>query len=696
MAETIPRPLSLFSVLEEIQCSDYLSLFQENGITDLEDFKFLDKTILKEIGVKAIGDRLLILNKATELKDVSTAEKIAHLTKKIKDLSVTSIQAVNEELVTDKNTVIFILNDGIAKKVNVSGCFNADSIKAKLIKRLTNKNTNPKDYDVFLVDYAKNTLNLLYDVELVTISHSSDRIEKNRLLFVPKDETPTDAAVATSQKIYLKTLSMSYYPGANSANSGNKNGHPGSDGKPLGASQSQYTGKAPKLEHKSSHQFRKVFDQRPAGELISSNLQEYFPDTDMKKLKTTVRNSVRQSYRLSVYGNARGNKRAFANNVGGVILNNTEAVDKALMEDVSDTASVYSRQSMCASLTGDDDLEGYDDLSSIASLSNNVHAPKNWLKGAKIGSGSYGNVYIGMNSETGELMAVKQVEFPKVVIDEAALAATNALGQKPANSGEDHAESNDAAENGNKNNNNNNNNNNKLAVAKSSTNHKMIEALKHEMDLLKDLHHENIVQYYGSSEENSSLNIFLEYVPGGSVSSMLSNYGPFEESLIKNFVRQILVGVSYLHRKNIIHRDIKGANILIDMKGTVKITDFGISRKLSPISRHTLNKRASLQGSVYWMAPEVVKQVTITSKADIWSVGCVIIEMYTGKHPFPEFSQMQALFKIGTNVIPDIPSWAGKDAKSFLMKTFALDFRKRPNSIQLLSHSWIDASKLQF
>ncbi|KAL6939596.1 ATP binding [Hanseniaspora osmophila] len=216
------------------------------------------------------------------------------------------------------------------------------------------------------------------------------------------------------------------------------------------------------------------------------------------------------------------------------------------------------------------------------------------------------------------------------------------------------------------------------------------------MDLLKDLHHENIVQYYGSSEENSSLNIFLEYVPGGSVSSMLSNYGPFEESLIKNFVRQILVGVSYLHRKNIIHRDIKGANILIDMKGTVKITDFGISKKLSPISRHTLNKRASLQGSVYWMAPEVVKQVTITSKADIWSVGCVIIEMYTGKHPFPEFSQMQALFKIGTNVIPDIPSWAGKDAKSFLMKTFALDFRKRPNSIQLLSHSWIDASKLQF
>mgnify|MGYP002477128135 FL=1 len=96
-------------------------------------------------------------------------------------------------------------------------------------------------------------------------------------------------------------------------------------------------------------------------------------------------------------------------------------------------------------------------------------------------------------------------------------------------------------------------------------------------------------------------------MPGGSVSSMLNSYGPFEESLIINFTRQILIGVVYLHRKNIIHRDIKGANILIDIKGCVKITDFGISKKLSPLNKQQ-NKRASLQGSVYWMAPEVVKQ----------------------------------------------------------------------------------------
>lgn len=233
----------------------------------------------------------------------------------------------------------------------------------------------------------------------------------------------------------------------------------------------------------------------------------------------------------------------------------------------------------------------------------------------------------------------------------------------------------------------------------------MVESLQHEMVLLKELHHENIVTYYGSSEEGGNLNIFLEYVPGGSVSSMLNNYGPFEESLIINFTRQILIGVAYLHKKNIIHRDIKGANILIDIRGCVKITDFGISKKLSPLNsgnddnhnddgKDKQNKRASLQGSVYWMAPEVVKQTATTEKVDIWSTGCVVIEMFTGRHPYPDFSQMQAIFKIGTNKSPEIPSWASKEAKNFLRQTFELDYQRRPSAIELLQHSWLDTHLL--
>lgn len=83
-----------------------------------------------------------------------------------------------------------------------------------------------------------------------------------------------------------------------------------------------------------------------------------------------------------------------------------------------------------------------------------------------------------------------------------------------------------------------------------------------------------------SSSDGNHLNIFLEYVPGGSVAALLNNYGAFEEALVRNFVRQILTGLNYLHEREIIHRDIKGANILVDNKGGIKISDFGISKKV--------------------------------------------------------------------------------------------------------------------
>ncbi|GME88184.1 unnamed protein product [Ambrosiozyma monospora] len=235
----------------------------------------------------------------------------------------------------------------------------------------------------------------------------------------------------------------------------------------------------------------------------------------------------------------------------------------------------------------------------------------------------------------------------------------------------------------------------------------MIDALKLEMSLLKELNHENIVRYLGSSSDAQRLYIFLEYIPGGSVSSMLNTYGPFEEPLVRNFITQVLIGLRYLHGEGIIHRDIKGANILIDINGTVKISDFGISKKIpdevkddsSPntpkslteeqAATSTKKKRASLQGSVYWMAPEVVKQIAYTDRADIWSVGCLIVEMYSGKHPYPGFSQMQAIFRIGTLTLPDIPNNATDTAKEFLALTFETDYTKRASAVELLKHPFI-------
>ncbi|KAK1236529.1 ATP binding [Marasmius sp. AFHP31] len=269
-----------------------------------------------------------------------------------------------------------------------------------------------------------------------------------------------------------------------------------------------------------------------------------------------------------------------------------------------------------------------------------------WIKGALIGSGSFGQVFLGMDAATGTLMAVKQVELP---------TGSSA------------------------------NNERKMS---------MLSALEHEIELLQEMQHDNIVQYLYSSLEDDCLNIFLEYVPGGSVTALLRNYGAFEETLVKNFVRQILQGLSYLHERGIIHRDIKGANILVDNKGGVKISDFGISKKVD-MQALTGNRahRPSLQGSVFWMAPEVVKQTTHTEKADIWSVGCLVVEMLTGEHPWAQLSQMQAIFKIGSSAKPTIPSDISAEAQDFLNRTFDLDHTARPSAAELLQHPFVFTKK---
>lgn len=144
----------------------------------------------------------------------------------------------------------------------------------------------------------------------------------------------------------------------------------------------------------------------------------------------------------------------------------------------------------------------------------------------------------------------------------------------------------------------------------------------------------------------------MEYVPGGSVTTLLKNYGAFEEALVRNFVRQILQGLNYLHERDIIHRDIKGGNILVDNKGGIKISDFGISKKVEDTMLTGARvHRPSLQGSVFWMAPEVVKQTAYTIKADVWSLGCLIVEMLTGEHPWAHLTQMQAIFKVKTDLV---------------------------------------------
>ncbi|KAG5417199.1 STE11 [Candida metapsilosis] len=901
--------------LTQSNCQHLLQKFIDNGITtDL--LPELDSYSLKEIGVNKLGDRLrleIAINalKVDHLKnyiDVSELYKRLNLelvattpstANEMYNLSSANLSGSNSETTLpqlgnlssnnlsnqqlplssqlrsqsqlqlqsqqpstpnkdSKKTITFILQDGSVKRVNITGCFNAQAIKRKIAKKLGFK-SHSNQFDTYIhspyndfrdkgVHGTDSSVVLLYDVELVTICYSPDRMEKHRIILVPKGETPTKAAIEASELIMKK------YEGVSSARHSTQG-------------QQRTAGPdAPSTHDYARPNIRNFFGQRPPSELISSNLAEYFPDTKQKDLEKTVRNSVRHSVRLSRrlnlpagafssssvalnprasmmsnstgFGSHRamsisssdhqfgfghagpgfvGSRREHIPNrtVGDIMVNNISAIDEAVVS--SDSASMFSkptsqfqnprfhspapvpsavmgsppltsqlsrvtsynqdahsvisngsgsalqRISYCLPESdfeggGIGDIEGvgngngngvedhrrhstiqlldanmsddeFDDVNDDA-IAEELGAtgfehgvPDNWLKGAKIGSGSFGTVYLGMNPFTGELMAVKQIPLHsnKIKLMDHQSKSSQKVNAVDNNKDKTHNQHHHDSRN----------------VSKGKgldppsrvntpiSNHSQQDLSAHhpgpappplpqkdpstptpvsqkiadqerEMMLLKDLDHENIVRYFGSSTDENYLNIFLEYVPGGSVQTMLNSYGPFEEPLIRNFIRQVLIGLNYLHGEDIIHRDIKGANILIDIKGTVKIGDFGISKKVSTIDEEDEHlkkngKRASLQGSVFWMAPEVVKQTTYTKKADIWSVGSLIVEMFTGKHPYPELSQMQALFKIGNHIPPTIPEWCTEEARAFLEKTFELHYARRPHASELLNDPFLNA-----
>ncbi|GAA6061960.1 hypothetical protein JCM10212_002002 [Sporobolomyces blumeae] len=386
---------------------------------------------------------------------------------------------------------------------------------------------------------------------------------------------------------------------------------------------------------------------------IASSLAPSYLDSRSARLSTRRMSRMSGSSRLSVGAQSLWERRSKDSDAASVIT----------VDDV--TADLETRRASRASWSGlqsdedesvigsDEEEESDEEESETEASEDEADGPEGapakteakgmkWIKGALIGAGSFGSVYLGMNPLTGSLMAVKQVELP---------------------TGKSHNEE-----------------------RKKS----MLEALEREIELLKVLQHENIVQYLDSSTDAQHLNIFLEYVPGGSVAALLSNYGAFEEALVSKFVRQILTGLEYLHEREIIHRDIKGANILVDNKGNIKISDFGISKKvednlLSGAKVH----RPSLQGSVYWMAPEVVKQTAYTSKADIWSLGCLVVEMLTGAHPWANLTQMQAIFRIGSSGRPTVPDDISGEADDFLEQTFEIEHTARPSAKELLAHPFI-------
>ncbi|KAF3908469.1 hypothetical protein ABW21_db0203595 [Orbilia brochopaga] len=256
-----------------------------------------------------------------------------------------------------------------------------------------------------------------------------------------------------------------------------------------------------------------------------------------------------------------------------------------------------------------------------------------WFKGQLIGQGTYGKVYLGMNATTGEFLAVKQVE-----------------------------------------------------VTPNDSRKALIAALNQEIETMKDLDHPNIVQYLGCERKEFSISIFLEYIPGGSVGSCLKKHGKFEERVVRDLTRQMLEGLAYLHQEGILHRDLKGDNILLDLDGTCKISDFGISKKTEDIYGNDASN--NMQGSVFWMAPEVVnpkKGQGYSAKVDIWSVGCVVLEMFAGRRPWENEETIGAIFKIGSErmappIPDDVSQHVSPEAIAFMADCHTIEPSERPTA----------------